>query len=242
MSESPEGPGWWQASDGKWYPPEQAPGYQAGGGGAGGTVDGPFDVGSAITYGWNKFVQYIGQVIVIVLIILAVQFAFIIVRGIINATVGGFIGLIIGLALVVVGYIIGFILQMGLIRMGLLITSGQEPDPGIVFKFDNVGPYAVASILVGIFVFIGFFALCIGALIVAFFTVFYGFYVLDQNQAPMESIISSFNLVKDHIGELLLFLLVVIILNFITCGLASGVTQIATAYAYRKLNGQPVAA
>lgn len=25
MSEVSEGPGWWQASDGKWYPPEQAP-------------------------------------------------------------------------------------------------------------------------------------------------------------------------------------------------------------------------
>ena len=28
MSDTSQGPGWWQASDGKWYPPEQAPGYQ----------------------------------------------------------------------------------------------------------------------------------------------------------------------------------------------------------------------
>ncbi|MCB0970542.1 MAG: RDD family protein [Acidimicrobiales bacterium] len=26
MSDTSQGPGWWQASDGKWYPPEQAPG------------------------------------------------------------------------------------------------------------------------------------------------------------------------------------------------------------------------
>ncbi len=26
MSDSPLGPGWWQASDGRWYPPEQSPG------------------------------------------------------------------------------------------------------------------------------------------------------------------------------------------------------------------------
>ncbi|MCU1356562.1 MAG: hypothetical protein JWM89_1980 [Acidimicrobiales bacterium] len=26
MSDASQGPGWWQASDGKWYPPEQAPG------------------------------------------------------------------------------------------------------------------------------------------------------------------------------------------------------------------------
>jgi Domain of unknown function (DUF4282) len=25
MSDSSQGPGWWQASDGKWYPPEKAP-------------------------------------------------------------------------------------------------------------------------------------------------------------------------------------------------------------------------
>ena len=27
MSDTSEGPGWWQASDGKWYRPEQHPGY-----------------------------------------------------------------------------------------------------------------------------------------------------------------------------------------------------------------------
>jgi len=28
MSDFSQGDGWWQASDGKWYPPEQASGYQ----------------------------------------------------------------------------------------------------------------------------------------------------------------------------------------------------------------------
>ncbi len=28
MSDTSQGPGWWQASDGKWYPPEAAPGAQ----------------------------------------------------------------------------------------------------------------------------------------------------------------------------------------------------------------------
>ncbi len=27
MSDASQGPGWWHASDGKWYPPEQQPGY-----------------------------------------------------------------------------------------------------------------------------------------------------------------------------------------------------------------------
>ncbi len=29
MSDAPQGPGWWQASDGKWYPPEQFTGSPA---------------------------------------------------------------------------------------------------------------------------------------------------------------------------------------------------------------------
>ena len=29
MSDTSQGPGWWQASDGKWYPPHQQPGYWA---------------------------------------------------------------------------------------------------------------------------------------------------------------------------------------------------------------------
>ncbi len=29
MSSASQGPGWWQASDGKWYPPQQESGYQA---------------------------------------------------------------------------------------------------------------------------------------------------------------------------------------------------------------------
>ena len=28
MSDTSQGPGWWQASDGKWYAPEQHPGYR----------------------------------------------------------------------------------------------------------------------------------------------------------------------------------------------------------------------
>jgi len=46
MSDTSQGPGWWQASDGKWYPPEQAPGGGATSGGGGGAV-GTLDTGAA---------------------------------------------------------------------------------------------------------------------------------------------------------------------------------------------------
>src|SRR5690554_4558279 len=75
VSDTPQGPGWWQASDGKRYPPEQAPGTPSGGGRVG-----TLDTGAAIGYGWNKFVQYIGQIIIIVLIIFGVQIVFQVLR------------------------------------------------------------------------------------------------------------------------------------------------------------------
>ena len=47
---------------------------------------------------------------------------------------------------------------------------------------------------------------------------------------------------KDNIGSMFLLMLLVVIINFFTCGLASGITFIALGYAYRTLNGEAVAA
>jgi uncharacterized membrane protein len=241
MSDTPQGEGWWQASDGTWYPPQQQPGTPAAGGAAfaGGTPGmgqpGTLDIGAAISYGWNKFVQYIGQIIVIVLIIFAVNIVF----NVLSQTVDSiFLSLIFSL----VGWLVGMILQLGLIRVGLGITEGKTPEVSMLFQTDHLGPYILATILYSLAVFVGLFALCIGAVIVAFFLWFYGFFIVDQNQDPVKSLGSSFNLVKDNIGQVLLFALVAVVLTFVTCGLASGVVMIATAYAYKVLTGQQVAA
>ncbi len=258
MSDTSQGPGWWQASDGKWYPPEQAPGYQppadggaaGGGGGAvgGGGVTGgggapTLDLGAALGYGWNKFVQYIGTIIVIVLIIFAVEIVFNVVSRVILATVDSFfIFFFLYFIFLAVGFFLTFLLQAGLIRVGLAITRGEAPEASMLFDTDHLGPFALASILVAALVFVGFFFCCIGALVVALFTLFYGYYVLDKDEGPTASIGSSFNLVKDNFGMVVLFAFIVVILNVVTCGLAVGVTQIAVAYAYRTLNGEPVSA
>ena len=46
---------------------------------------------------------------------------------------------------------------------------------------------------------------------------------------------------KDNAGSVIGFAIIVVVLNLITCGLAIGVTQIALAYAYKSLNGEPIA-
>jgi phosphoglycerol transferase MdoB-like AlkP superfamily enzyme len=245
MSDTSQGPGWWQASDGKWYPPEQAPG---GGGGAGGAGGGGFtaggggelNIGDALSYGWNKFVQYIGQIILIVLVIFVVQAVFVGLSQIIGGS-ESISAIVVGQLIFVIGWIVGLILQAGLIRAGLAITRGEEPEVGMLFQTMNLGSFIVATILVGLLFFVGFLACCVGALVVGIFTLFYGYFVIDRAAQPVDSITSSFNLVKDNFGTVLLFAIVVVLLNIITCGLAVGVTQIATAYAYKRLTGQPIA-
>jgi hypothetical protein len=246
VSDTSQGPGWWQASDGKWYPPEQAPGYQAPAGGeaaAGGGGAPTLDLGAALSYGWNKFVQYIGQIIVIVLIIFAIEIVFNVFVSIVRGSISSFfVGFLFTFVFWAVSWFISFMLQAGLIRAGLAITRGEAPEVGMLFQTDKLAPYAIASIVVSLLFFVGLFFCCVGGLVVLFFTYFYGFYVLDKDQAPMESIGSSFNLVKDNLGVMALLMLIVVVLNFITCGLASGVTFIALAYTYRTMNGEAVAA
>ena len=240
MSDSSQGPGWWQASDGKWYPPEQAPGAQpAGGGGAPGTLE----IGAALSYGWNKFVQYIGQIIVIVLIIVAVQVVFNILRQVIVGSINSFfVGLFVGSIFWAASWFITFMLNAGLIRAALAITRGETPEPSMLFSTEKLGPYAVASIIVTLLFFVGLLACCIGALVVLFFTYFYGFYVIDRDVEPWESIKASYELVTQNVGTLFLLMLVVVVINLFTCGLGSGVTFIALAYAYKTLNGDAIAA
>jgi uncharacterized membrane protein len=243
VSDSPQGPGWWQASDGKWYPPEQAPGAGAGASGGGGGGVAAFSVGDALSYGWQKFVQYIGQIIVIVLIIFAVQLVINILSQALQAGSDSlFIGLTLSFALTAVSIFVSFLLQAGLIRAALAITRGEAPEPSMLFQTDKLGPYAVAAIIVSLLVFVGLLLCCIPGLIVAFFTYFFGFYVIDRDVAPVDSIKASVKLVQDNFGQVLLLMIVVVLLNLVTCGLASGVTFIALGYAYKTLNGEPVAA
>ncbi len=244
MSDMPQGEGWWQASDGKWYAPEQAPGFQApgvqgpmGGGGAAGNLD----VGAALSYGWAKFTQYIGQIIVIVLIIFGVQIVFNIISQVIQGSVDSFV---VGMALsgifFAAGLFLSFLLQAGLIRAALAVTRGQAPDPSMLFSTENLGPFAVASLIVAALSWVGILACCIGMIVVLFYTYFYGFYVLDRGSAPVDSIKQSFELVKNNTGSVALLMIVVIIINFLTCGLASGVTFLSLGYAYKTLNGESV--
>ena len=111
----------------------------------------------------------------------------------------------------------------------------------MLFKTDGLVPYILASLLIGIGVVFGLILCIIPGLLVMFFTWFYGFFIVDNGADPIESISASFEMVKSNAGVLLLFLLVSIVITFLTCGLAAGVVWIATAYMYKSILGEPIA-
>jgi len=242
MSDTSQGPGWWQASDGKWYPPEQAPGaapQPAGGGGGGGRLD----IGAALSYGWNKFVANLGTMILIVIIFFGVQLVFNLVVQFVRPS-GVIMALIVTGVILAIGLFIGFMIEAGLIRAALAITDGRPPEASMMFSTERLVPFAIGAIVVALLSFVGILACCIGYIVVRLFLLFWGFYVLDsrRNSEPIDAIKNSFNLVSKNAGDVLVFAIVVVLVNIVTCGLAIGVTEIATGYAYKQLNGDPIAA
>ncbi len=240
MSDTPQGDGWWQASDGKWYSPEQKPGTPPPASPAPQGVP-QLDVGLALGYGWAKFTENLGSMVAIVAIYFGVTLVFNLLGNFLRFG-NGLTTILFSFALVAVGVFIAMVVEAGLIRAALAVTAGERPDPNMMFSTDRIAPYIIASLLVALLSFVGLIVCCIGFIVVRIFVLFYGFYVLDPQRKlePADSIKKSFDLVSGNAGSVVLFAIVITVVNLLTCGLAIGVTEISIGYAYRQLNGDPV--
>jgi len=238
MSDASQGEGWWQASDGKWYPPEQQPGTTPP---PPGSIHKHLDVGLALGYGWAKFTENLGSMVAIVAIYFGVTILFNLIANFVHIG-SGISAIFFSFALLILGFFVSMLVGAGLIRAALTVTQGGAPDPAQMFSTERIAPYVVATILVALLSFVGLLACCIGLFVVRIFLLFYGFYVLDpqRNAEPADSLKRSYDLVRGNAGDVLLFALVIVVINLLTCGLAIGVTELATGYAYRQLNGDPV--
>lgn len=132
MSDMSQGPGWWQASDGKWYPPEQAPGGQPGpagqagygtppaAGGYGAPAGAGFPAGSLASWG-----QRVGAYLVDLAILVALFLVFFVVGLVLGA-----ISDALGILFVFVGY--AAMIALGVYYGFLNGAKGQTPGKAIM--------------------------------------------------------------------------------------------------------------
>ena len=239
------------------YPPP--PGYYPPAGpGAGG-----FSVGEAFGWGWRKFRENLGPLVIVALAIVAVLIVLGIIRfaltagseAAIDPATGqvenpGLFGtaLISSVLLGLIQFVVSVIVSAGIIKGALDITQGRPLELGTMFKGFNLVQLIIASILTSLLTFVGLIACLVGALVVAFFLSFTTYFIVDDGQSAIDAMKASFQFTKANAGDLLLLFLAIIganILGACLCGvgllITVPVTILAQAYAYRSLRQQPIA-
>ncbi|WP_421119959.1 hypothetical protein ACE2AJ_00945 [Aquihabitans daechungensis] len=261
MSDTSQGPGWWQASDGKWYPPEQAPGAGPAGPPPGGPppgygtppaygapAGGPptgVGVGDIVGYGWKKFQEHLGAIIVAVLIYVVIIAVFLFLGNIISTAIDSVFGsLLFSFLQILVFSAVSIIL----IRAVLMIVDGKQIDNAALFSSENLGPYIIGAILYSLGTLIGTILCILPGIIFAFLGYYWNFYVVDKGLEPVEAIKASINLIKDNVGTVLVWAIVAWLLTAVGIALccvgylvAAPVVFIGNAYLFRRLNNEPVA-
>jgi uncharacterized membrane protein len=248
-------------------PPPSAPyGQPADASGA----NGPYSVGNAFNYGWTKFQANLGPIILgVIAIVVAVGIVEVIglvavgglssqahvecsqVTGQCHTTGGGFsaAALFLWFILTIVGWLVSLIIGAGIVRGALDITYGRPVEVKTIFRADNLAQVVIASIIIGIAVSIGTFLCVIPGLIVAFFTQYTLFFLVDKQMPAMEAIRASASFVNKNLGSLVGFYIAAVIavfVGFLVCYVGSlvaiPVVIIAAAFTYRRLQGETVAA
>lgn len=229
-------------------PPPSAPGGSAE----------EFSAPAAIGWGWDKFKENVGPILIAVLIFIVGSIVVNILAGVVSGgggspfgpsadamdfDIGDFLANIVATAVTTV-------LAAVFARASLDVVDGKPFDFLGSFSKVNILNVIIASVLVSIIVTIGFILLVIPGLIALFLTYFTTLYVVDDDAgSPVQAISDSVKLVSSNVGDaLLLALLSVLVLIAGAIALLIGlvvaypVVALASAYAYRRFRGQPVAA
>lgn len=208
-------------------PPQPGGGFQPGPGGYGGASQ-RFSVGDAFNYGWTKFQQNVGPIILAALAYIALMVVIYIVWFFIISAIGltsspttefnettgrfettggsslGFFGVLLftGLFMLVVT-VLGYIMQAGITRGALAITYGQPLEVKTMLSADGLPQIIVASLLVAVATAIGFMLCYIPGLVVGFFSQFFVHFILDKRMSAIDGIKASFGFVNQNLGTLI---------------------------------------
>lgn len=220
-------------------------------------------IGEAFSYGWLKFQQNVGTIL---LGVLAYLVAIGVVVGIFyGILIGGAsaassssldnanaLGALFGFSGLLIAAIVGLLavfMQAGVIRASLEISHGRPVAFGTFFQFADFGKVLLAVLLVGVGTAVGTLLCYLPGLVFGFFAQFTLFYVIDKGLSPVDALKASFSLVNKNLGTVVVLYIGVMVAQWIgsaLCGVgllvAVPVSILATTYVYRRLNNEVVAA
>jgi hypothetical protein len=196
-------------------------------------------VGTALSYGFNKYFANVGPVLGVIAIAIVAQLLVQLIELSVSSLVGRLLFSIIGL-------IVGAIVSLGIYKTALMITAGATPTIGEAFSYDRWGEWLGFSIVYGLMVGIGL-VLCVipGLFVLAFFGMA-PFFFIDRGMSLGQALTASREAATGR-GFAIPVVVSIIVgaLGLIACGIGVFVTApaayIAVAFLYRNAAGQPVA-
>ncbi|HET6563078.1 MAG TPA: hypothetical protein VFG72_14485 [Marmoricola sp.] len=236
-------------------PPPGAPGgygYPPGPGGPAGP--GGYSVGKAFSYAFDKFRANWAPLVLVTLVLLVGAG---IVQGLQRLVTpaadddlsGGFFGVALLLSAIfsALSWAVQLIVQSVIVKGSLDVTRGRRLDLGSATSGIDWGQVIIASLIIGAMTFVGILLCILPGIAVLFFTSYTLYFIIDRGEDAVTAIKSSFTMVKNNLGVLLLFFLASLaawVVGLCACvvGLlvAIPVVVLAQAYTFRMLNGDPV--
>jgi uncharacterized membrane protein len=199
------------------------------------------DVGAAISYGWAKFQQNVGPLLIVVLVPIAAQIVLALIgQALVDSRPVWLLFQILAIA-------VNAVAGLGIYRVALMITAGEPADVAKAFRYDRMGAWIVFSFVFGVLVAVGL-VLCVvpGLLFLAYFGLA-PFFFLDKGLSLGDALRASREAVLGNaLAFQILIYIVVGVLGVVACIVGLFVTvpvaYIAVACLYRYATGQPVAA
>jgi len=228
------------------------------------------DVSNAFQYGWTKFQQNFGQIIIAVAVWFVLLIVLQVVSWMVQSAIYGanedctttsfgvryctndtswwtvmLVSGVFGLAFFIAQYVGSY----AVIRGALAITGGQPLNTAAMFNMDHFVPFLITGIVVSLITFVGM-LLCFLPGIVAWFFLFMApYYAADKGMGVGEALRASVTTMNRNLARMITFFIgsfIAYLVGALLCGVgllvAMPVVVIASAYMYKTANGEPIAA
>jgi uncharacterized membrane protein len=196
------------------------------------------DVGTALSYGFNKYFANFGQVLLIIFIAFAAELLVSLLRVAVHS-------FFLQLIFLIVGLVVGAVVNIGIYNAALMITAGRTPTVSEAFTSDRWGEWIVFSIVYGLVVGISL-ILCIipGLFVLAFFGMAPYFFI-DRRMSMGDAFAASREAASRGFAIPVILSVIVGAAGIIACGVGALVTMpaayIAVAFLYRGATNQVAA-